>query len=68
MAGIQMNGFPSQGSAMDPKDHPANTVPDATEHHWGTVASTADAATRGYLKSPMQEPMPVSPTGEIPFK
>lgn len=24
------------GKAMDPVDHPANNMPTATEHHWGT--------------------------------
>lgn len=32
-----MADLPSPGTAMDVNDHPANTVPDATDHHDGTV-------------------------------
>lgn len=29
--------YPKQGTPMDPSDHPATNVPDATNSHWGTV-------------------------------
>lgn len=54
------------GKAMDVREHPARNKPDATNHHWGTVASTADAATRGRKNSPLDEAMPTSPSGDLP--
>lgn len=32
--------YPSQGKAMDPADHPSTSMPDATDHHDGTVLGT----------------------------
>lgn len=50
-------------------DHPSNDVPKATNHNWGTVASTRDAATRGSQNSPVTEPMPTPPySGDPEFK
>lgn len=53
--------YPKPATPMDPSDHPATNVPNATQHHWGTVASTGDAATRGKRSYPMDEGMPVTP-------
>lgn len=37
-------GFPSEGSPMDVRDHPAHNKPDATEHHDGTALGDAFTA------------------------
>jgi len=59
--------YPKPSTPMNPADHPATNMPTATQHHWGTVASTSDAATRGAKKSPLQEGMPVTPEGDLPY-
>lgn len=47
-------------------DHEANSIPQATNHSWGNVASVRDAATRGSQNSPLTEAMPASPTNLDP--
>lgn len=32
--------YPGSGTPIDPADHPATNIPDATDHHDGTVLST----------------------------
>lgn len=44
-----MADYPDQGTPMDASDHPANTVPDATDHHDGSVFNVPS---RDYSKQP----------------
>lgn len=38
------NDWAQMGKALDPSDHPANNMPDATDHHDGTVLGTDTGA------------------------
>lgn len=40
--------YPPEGSAMDVKDHPSNTVPDATQHFAGEVLPMPGAGGSGH--------------------
>ena len=37
MSDYEDSSLPPVGSPTDPADHPATSVPPATEHHWGTI-------------------------------
>lgn len=57
------------------EDHPAHDMPTATEDHRGTQLPTGrgsawigDMSKRNSNSSPMDQPMPVSPHGEGPYK
>lgn len=39
------NDWAQMGKAIDPADHPATNIPDATDHHDGTVLGTDGAST-----------------------
>lgn len=38
---------PKPGSPIDPANHPATSIPDATEHHDGTVLPTESQRSEG---------------------
>lgn len=61
--------YPPQAKALDPRDHPAYNVPDATDHHRGSTygASASDMKDRGSTRAPLDEAMPTSPQGDLPY-
>lgn len=50
-----MGVMPKQVLRMDVKDHPANNIPNATDHHDGTVINPQDIDENGKLPKSLNQ-------------